>query len=309
MRNEKSRCRIGVKFSLSLMGVALLGLPGIALGAPKKANTPPPVKPAPTALEAREVCLSAKEYITTLEYLRDQPDLKVPDPEAQKVAERVARGCKGSAQRFIQVTSAVSKAGLTGKDAVTEGLGFSSRTDAETRAFLTAFKMGFLEEGLDLEVRGALALAHSLSTEFNGESEHARRDFERLVRFCVTQEGLDLPKPLCGKFSARVARLGEPFERGVSESFMTTFRFLTSRDQGPRLTTAEALRLAESLTAAGPGSAENFIQAFNYGQAGKGLKLDIQQAVSFAKRLNEYQTPLLESSANKGSRQIASEKK
>lgn len=302
MRKKSDKQGVPVTITLSLMGISFLGLPDIVEGAPKKESLPS------TVVEVREVCLSAKEYITTLEYLRDQPDLKIPDTEAQKVAEKVARGCKGSAQRFIQVTSAVSKAGLTGKDAVKEGLAFSIRTDAETRAFLTAFKMGFLEEGLDLEMRGALALAHSLSTEFNGESEHARRDFERLVRFCVTQEGLDLPKPLCGKFSARVARLGEPFERGVSESFMTTFRFLTAKDQGPRLTTAEALKLAESLTAAGPGSAENFIQAFNYGQAGKGLKLDIQQSVVFAKRLNDYQAPSLEA-ASKSSRQIASEKK
>src|SRR5688572_3898868 len=45
-------------------------------------------------------CQSTREFVTTLEYLRDQKQLGLDEREGRKIAYEVAKGCTGAARRF-----------------------------------------------------------------------------------------------------------------------------------------------------------------------------------------------------------------
>src|SRR5690349_12308650 len=74
-------------------------------------------------------CTFAREYITTLEYLRAHKDYAIPEAEARKLAQKVSEGCTGAAQRFIKVLDALSHAGVSANDSIQTGIEISTRTD------------------------------------------------------------------------------------------------------------------------------------------------------------------------------------
>jgi len=245
------------------------------------ANPKPASSPAP-------VCTTAKEYITALEFMRARSDLALLDKDAQKVATEVSAGCTDAAKRFIKVTSLLTHSGLTGRDAISNGLEFAQKSNAETDTFITVFKQAFVEEGLDLDFSASLKMARALSSEFEGNLDPVRKDFERLVKFCVNTKNLNLPKPQCGAFATRLTRYGQIWgggmNGGIAKPFNEAFEFLRS-SKGPALTTGQALELAEQILSKGPGSVENFTQGYRYGVSAKGLALDSKSAIAFATKM------------------------
>lgn len=241
---------------------------------------------------ATSTCNFSKEYITTLEYLREQKNFSIPEQESRKIAEKVSLlGCTSSAQRFIRITSLLSKAGLPTREAIQFGLDFSKRKDAEVQTFSLVFKQAFLEDSLDLDVSTSIHMASQLSLEFNGDTRNVREDFIHLLNFCLDEKSLNLPRPQCGAFAVRVAHLGEKFEGKISRPFIELFDFLRS-SSGPQLVTGQALSLAEQLITGGRASYDNFTQAFKYGTAKQGLNLPIQEAVDFAKKMTLQKPPM-----------------
>lgn len=240
------------------------------------------IAPSTRAAEDSPSCTTTREFITTLEYLRDQKDFKLRDGDARAIASKVAQACTGAAERFIQVTDVLAKSGLSADDSVRAGLEFSSRSKADVAAFLTVFKEAFLSEHLDLDLRSALQLSRSLTTGFDGDVTAVSDDFRSLVDFCVGEK-LGLPRPECAEFAARNARKGEP-TGGIARPFIRIYDFLVSRD-GPRLTTAQALKTAEQLIAAGPAAADNFIVGYRYAASRTGLQLSSSDAIEFARDL------------------------
>jgi hypothetical protein len=229
-------------------------------------------------------CTTSREYITTLEYLRDAKSLSVPEEEARKLAGEVARGCSGAADRFIRVTELLLRAGLTGKDAVRNGKVFAAKDKVVTETFITVFKGAFFEDGLDLDISAALRMALSLSAEFPGDIVAVQKDFEKLVGYCVNKKRLDLPRPKCGGFAAGLLKKGQSWQGGVFGSFEELFEFLTS-SEGAGIITSQALQLSEEAIAGGPDSPRNFIQAYKYASSEKGLKMDRSAALAFAREL------------------------
>ena len=229
-------------------------------------------------------CTTTREFVTTLEFLRAKKDFEIPEAEARKIASRVANGCTGSAQRFIRVSSLLANAGLGSKDAIEQGLDFSRRADAEVEAFGAVFRRAFLENYLDLDLRSSLQMARALSREFDGDLTHVRQDFEQLVDFCVRDKSLNLPKPECGAFAARITRKGQIWNGAVARPFIDAYAYLTS-DKGPHLITGNALSLAEDLVSTGPGGIENFTQAYRYAASAKGLAMSDTDALTFAKEM------------------------
>ena len=230
---------------------------------------------------AQASCTTAREYITTLEFLRDRKDLAVPEADAQKVSRQVAKGCTGAAQRFIRISVLMSKAGMGSKDSLQKSIEFSARTDREAETFATVFKQAFFEEGLDLDLRASMKMAESLTSEFEGDSLGVRDDFEKLVSYCSDKEKLELPRPQCGAFAARLAKLGHRWGGGISAPFVSAFEYLRS-EKGPALPTGKALQLAEKLMTAGPDAPNNFITAYKYAVNKKGLGLSESPALAFA---------------------------
>ncbi len=229
-------------------------------------------------------CPASREYITALEFLRDNKDLKLPETEARKVADAIAKGCAGAAERFIRVSGLLTRAGFSGHEAAENGKRFAVGTAAEVDTFVSVFKRAFAEEYLDLDLEASLHMALALSKEFAGDQPQVRNDFERLLAFCSEDRKLGLPKPQCGAFASRLAAKGEPWNGGVALPFIRGYEYLTST-HGPSLITGDALKLGEALLAAGPGAFENFTQAYGYAVAEHGLALGRENAIKFAREL------------------------
>ncbi|MBS1961540.1 MAG: hypothetical protein JST04_04950 [Bdellovibrionales bacterium] len=229
-------------------------------------------------------CPASREYITALEFLRSSSSLKLPEPEARKYADEIAKGCAGAAERFIRVSAMLSRAGLSGREAAETGKRFAIGTPAEVDTFVTVFKRAFAEEYLDLDLGDSLRMALSLAKEFAGDQPQVRADFEKLLAFCTEEKNLGLPKPQCGAFASRIAAKGETWNGGVAGPFIRGFEYLTS-SHGPSLVSGEALKVSETLLAAGPGAFENFTQAYGYAVAEGGLHLGREDAIKFARGL------------------------
>lgn len=229
-------------------------------------------------------CTTSREFITALEFLKKNQEIKLPEDQLRNTALAVSRGCTGAAQRFIRVSQLLAGAGLSGKDALQAGLEFASRTDRETETFIAIFQKGFLAEHLDLSVGASLSLARSLSTEFEGDVLAVRDDFETLLDYCIQAQHLDLPRPQCAQFASELARKGQNWSGGLARPFIDLFEFMRS-DKGPQLATGDALRLSKTLIEQGPDGPSNFIQGFRYASSNKGLALTRSEAIAFAQDL------------------------
>ena len=234
-------------------------------------------------------CTSSREFIATLQYLRDNSELKIPENEARKVAMTVSQGCTGAALRFIKVHHVLTTSGLGANDALKVSEIFAKKTNPEATTFVTVFLKSFLEEELDLDMNTAVELARSLSSEFQGDTLGVRKDFEKLVRFCVNTQDLNLPKPECARFSSRLAKFGEKFGGETADAFIRLYSFLVT-EEGPALTRKDAMQLAERLLNGGKDSPDNFIQAFKYAVSHRGLNLGIREAIDFAENLTTPKT-------------------
>jgi hypothetical protein len=268
--------------------ISILLALSLSLTPSARAETPP----------AKEMtCSSIREYVTTLEYLRAHGEFKIPEKSARALALQVSKGdftgeaskrnsanCTGSAQRFIKITSSLLAARVFPADAFKMGLEFVTRTDQETASFLTVFLKSYLQEYLDLTLKDSLSLARSLTLEFQGDIETVRKDFEKVVKFCVSENNLNLPRPGCASLATRIAKAGENYKGGVSENFIQMYTFLVSGD-GPNLTRADALKLSEQLLPGGKNSSKNLIQAYHYGTSHHGLDLPVREALQFAQEM------------------------
>lgn len=229
-------------------------------------------------------CSTAKEFITSLEFLRGKKDLAIPENQTLRLANQIAEGCTGAAQRFIRVYGILAHSGLASNDSIATALIFSKRSDQETDTFTTVFKMSFLEEYLDLDLRSAMKLALALSVEFSGDIAPVRDDFSKLVNFCVRKSDLNLPRPQCATFAARLTKIGTHWRGGVAEPFMELLDY-TRSSKGPGLILGQALALTEEVIAAGPGAPDNFLQAYRYAISPKGLTMTQQDALAFARKM------------------------
>ena len=230
-------------------------------------------------------CLTTREFVTGLEFLRSDEDFRLKEPDARALAFQIAEGCTGAAKRFIRISKTLTKAGATRKNASETGLKFSMGTDAETDAFNTAFRSAIAEDGLDLDFESSLKIALSLSKEFAGDLDKVRKDFEKIVDYCANGNALALPKSQCGTFAASIAKKGTSWQNGVADSFIKSFQYLTS-EKGPALVTHDALKIAESLITQGPEALDNFTQGFQYATSTGGLSLTRDEAIQFAKKMS-----------------------
>jgi hypothetical protein len=238
-----------------------------------------------TASTASEkACPSAREFITTVAYLRRRTELSLPEPEIRNLAGKVAEGCAGAANRFVQVTELLIRSGVGGPDAVKQGLLLARGSDEQAKVYRRVFQRAFLAENLDLDLATSLRMAAELSRRLAVEPDSVRRDFETLLDYCAGQKGFDLPRQQCGAFAARVAGTGALAKGEIAPEFIRSFEFLRS-DRGPGLPLHQALALAEELSPAGPGAAENFASAYRYALSKDGLDSPREAAVSFARQL------------------------
>lgn len=266
-----------------VMTTLLVLLSGCSHSATKTSPAPAAGEPDPSL----ELCLTTREFVTALEFVRDDENFRLKEPEASELALQIADGCTGAAQRFISAAKLLIRSGLNRRDATNWGLKLARDSDARAQAFSSAFKRAYLQEYLDLDLSTALKIASEVSLEFPGDLKRVREDFERLVDFCSEKSnaGVPLPNVRCGEFASSLAKKGAPWQGGIASPFFRVFEFLTSEREAS-LTTQDAFRTAETLVSAGPKAPENFMQAYRYAVSGDGLGLGRSEAIAFARKLS-----------------------
>jgi hypothetical protein len=237
---------------------------------------------------AQAACDAYREYVTAYNYLLDKKAIAFTKDQASRTAMGVAKGCDGSAARFIRVFDLLINARLTLQDAASVALETAQNGDDSAENFVEVFKAAYLEKYLDLSLQQALDLARSLS----GNGPWIRQDYAKLVQFCLSPKGLALPKPDCATLARDLTLLGEAEQtRSVSERFVELLEFLRSHKDGPQLTTHDALTITKELMAISPEAGRNFIPGYKFARDKKELGLDRAKAVGFARQLATLTVP------------------
>ena len=229
-------------------------------------------------------CQSTKEYITVFRYLEVQKTFTLKKEEMMKIADVVSKGCNGAAKRFIETNDLLMKAGVETSDALKLAMKFADKSDQTTDTFATIFKETFLKEYLDLDLRTAIDFSMKLSLEAEGDAVLIKNDFQKIVKFCLDNKGLDLSGPKCSDLASKVAASGTKYKLEMSPTFFEHYSFLTDKD-GADLATYKALEISVKLIDAGPLSANNFKDAYKFAISKTGLDLGKSQAIGYAEQM------------------------
>lgn len=231
-------------------------------------------------------CFAAREYITTVQYLRSQKDFGLNNKEILRYADEVSKGCTGSSQRFIKVAKVLTKMGIDTRSSLNSAIPFADKDDGYTDAFVEIYKLSYDPKYLDLDALNSMKLSVELASRYEGEIKVSVEDFKKLVDYCLTPGKMDLPKAQCASIAQEITQLGQNFNVPMAEVFIKTMSFMqTGDDEGPGLDRSNALKITKEILGFGPKAGENFENAFSFAVAKSGLGWSGKQAIAFAKRL------------------------
>lgn len=242
-----------------------------------------PSDQGPKLPENRIACKSAEEFENSVKYLRSEKSLGLNDRQVVTWSLVIAKGCSGSAGRFKKVFDLFTKSGVDLRKTVELAASFSKKTEEQTNAFAGLFKTFFLENYFDLDFMTAYELSVKLS-ENPAKSEFARKDFERLYKFCTGQDQLMLPFKSCTRYSLNLLKHYDLYPEGIFPFFENSVQFLTMKT-GAVLNIKEALEITEEILAYGPLAPDTFKRAYNYSVDKKGLDASAKQGMKIALEL------------------------
>lgn len=225
-------------------------------------------------------CLSTREYITSLEYLREKEEFKVKESDARELAKVIAGGCTGAAGRFVSITDMLVRAGVQSAKAIRLGKDFSLLNQKKADSFLIFFKKLFLKKYFDLNVSDALRISLDLSEMVKGEG-FVEKDFEIISSFCLKKDSLNLPYLKCASLAADVAKLGAKNEESIADKFIELYHFLRGPDT-VNLNVLKSIDVAKDIAFFGKVGIENFVLAYKYSKSSKGLDLGSGKSFAFA---------------------------
>ena len=238
----------------------------------------------PTLKDA-QLCASTKEYIATLEYLRDFKALDAQEKVARDIADKVSTGCNGAFNRFAKVSKMLIAVGIDSATALKHSVAFAADKDENAQLFIELFRQTYNEENLDLDALNALTISLEVARNNPSESKLVLEDFKKLVSYCKEEKTLGLPAPFCAQVSAKITALGSKFEKAIADEYIKLTRFISENNKGPTTDKKYAMNLSEKIIAYGPKSAENFINAYRFAVSKKGLSYSAKDAISFAEKM------------------------
>jgi hypothetical protein len=236
-----------------------------------------------------DVCLSSREYITAVNFLRKNKAFNLDEKQVRSVADKVSKGCTGASKRFIMITNLLIKSSLDSKSAIEIAIKFAAKTESEVRTFIYIFKRSFLKKFLDLDIRNSVNIALKLSDKFDGDHKNSQKTFNDILRLCQSRNALDMPNRKCAELAADIAKKGEKFKEPVGKKFVHLFNYLVKSD-GPNLPSFEAVKISDELIAYGPMVYKNFLQGYKFAVSKKGLNLTRNQAIAFGKKMAKRST-------------------
>ncbi len=237
-------------------------------------------------LELKKSCSSTKEYIASLNYLREKINLAGDEEHSRKIADQISQSCSGAARRFINTSQLLLEAELDNSTVIRVALEIAKSSDDNASAFYVIFQKVYLKTYLDLDAQSALNISLKLSTQFKGNSQASLYDFGHLVEFCLREQGLHFSQTQCADFATRIASLSVGSKNPVYPSFEKVFRFLMQQ-KNQRVTIPQAVEISERVLSNGAGAVDNFITAYCYALKQDGLRYSESQSLSFALRMAE----------------------
>ena len=230
-------------------------------------------------------CTSAREYVTTYNYLKENEKLKIGKTEARNLAYEVSQGCRGAAQRFITVTNLLLAVRLDGKNAVKIALEAAASGYDEGEAFVTVFRYSYLKKHLDMSLVAATETARMFSVEFAGDARIAESDFKKLTEYCMDPKRLNLVRPTCVRTAVDITKLVAVFNTSVAEPFIKGVDFLLDAEKGPGFNKQEAVKVASQLVKVSPYAVKNYIDTYRFAQAKSGHALTKKDAHQLATKI------------------------
>lgn len=236
-----------------------------------------------------EPCHSAREFITTLEYLRSKKEFGIEENQAQTLAHKVSKGCTGAAQRFIRTVELLDKVEAGSKVAVGMGVKLANKTDQYAETFSGLFKRSYLKEYFDLDLTTSLKIASTLSLDYKGDVRQAMQDYFKIAQFCISDE-VNLPPPSCATLAQEVVKNNELQKKPAADSFIRVYKFVRKTETlSPSV--QEALKITRRVVKVSPDAADNFIDGYKYAVSDRGLKLTAKDSLGIAYQLVDRTLP------------------
>lgn len=239
-----------------------------------------------------EWCDSHREFVTTLEFMRKQDYYEMGEKHSRDVAMKVSKGCTGAAKRYVKVYELLRKVEAGARTSINTAIDMALSTDKRVSTFMATFRNAYSENKLDLDISNSLRIARGLSIEFKGDSDKAKRDYDRLVSFCVDQKKVGGSIPVCAKIAYEVTKSAENYKESASEGFIQVYEFLKNH-KNLNFQISKAIIEAKKVVAIHPKAAENYVASFKYAISKKGLNIPANKTLKFAYEMAQNTLPVL----------------
>lgn len=230
-------------------------------------------------------CLSTREFVTTLNFLKSKKELSIEDKKAVEIASFVSNGCTGAANRFIQTTSFLIDAEIPSNQAIVVAKNISQENDMVFNNFLSIFKKIYIEKYFDLPATKSLKMATDLTVKMKKDSSKVLEDFNALGEFCLNRNGLDLGFEKCSNFIFTILIKSKDINVSISKPSIEFYDFLVKEEKGPKLSTLKALTQIENIIEFGANGILNFNQAYSFATNADGLNIGTEPALKFAEEM------------------------
>lgn len=223
-------------------------------------------------------CESTKEFISSVEYLRAQKFLTLPDNEILKTALLVSENCNGAAYRFSRILSTLVASGVDHEHARHFAVTYSREDNESADAFISLFQGLVLEKKFNLPFYQAFETAKFFAESAKGNKTELKKDFLGFLGFCFEDaNGILLSLEQCRSLSFSYLKLHAEYPKGVFPEFKILYNFLRNEKE-TGLSISNALAITQTILHNGPGAQKNFIDSYRYGLN----KLNMKPAQSLA---------------------------
>ena len=230
-------------------------------------------------------CLSSREYITTVKFLRDKKDYGLSEKQIQNTADKVSKGCSGASKQFIKIMKLLTTLGIDSGSSMKTALNFVHKEPSHAKAFIEIYRQTYDPSYLDLDPLNAMNISLKLSALYKGDVDKSLDDFKELVQFCIKNKSMELPNIKCANLATTITLLGQEYKESIAKPFIGLMSFLQETDKGPQVDKNRALKISQEILQFGPLAAKNFEQAFIFATSKKGLSLSTKKAIPFAKEM------------------------
>lgn len=229
------------------------------------------------------VCESTKEFISSVEYLRTQKFLTLPDNEILKTALLVSENCNGAAYRFQRILSTLVASGVDHEHARHFAVTYSREDNESVEAFISLFQGLVLEKKFNLPFYQAFETAKFFAESAKGNKAELKKDFLGFLGFCFEDvNGILLSLEQCRSLSFSYLKLHAEYPKGVFPEFKILYNFLRNEKE-TGLSISNALAITQTILRHGPGAQKNFIDSYRYGL--NKLNMKPAQSLSLAYKL------------------------